>query len=422
MTQANNVAIESSQINSSGVLTVPGGGTGLSTVGTSGYFLQSNGTGLQYTAVAGVTPGGSNTQVQFNNSGSFGASSNLTYNGTLLNVTNNSGGYGISVTGSYNGYMGMSIYNSNASSSAVSYLQFGNNTSQFLSYIGITNSSWTSLGGGNAFVINQGLAYPIVFGISSSEVMRIDSSGNLLLGTTTTPSGISNSLTFLDGTYQKSANITIGQIFEYNATTTLPATVWGKLVTSNTASATTLTLPSLSGNAGKVISISNINTGPVTIVTGSSNGAIFGMGLNGGTTIYLPAYSSIELATDGGNWKALTSNTIVPTSGTAPYLGARAWAKWGGGNQTTAGSIFASYNCSSITVNSTGRYTFNFSISMPSANYAISALTSYSNGNTGIGISANQDSDNPPTAGRFDVAVWTSGYATSNYVYAIVFA
>ena len=57
MTQANNVAIESSQINSSGVLTVPGGGTGLSTVGTSGYFLQSNGTGLQYAAVSasGIT-------------------------------------------------------------------------------------------------------------------------------------------------------------------------------------------------------------------------------------------------------------------------------------------------------------------------------------------------------------------------------
>jgi len=101
---------------------------------------------------------------------------------------------------------------------------------------------------------------------------------------------------------------------------------------------------------------------------------------------------------------------------------AKAWAKWGGGNQTTAGSIFASYNCSSITVNSTGRYTFNFTNAMASANYAISALTSYSNGNTGVGISANQDSDNPPSSTRFDVAVWTSGYSNSNYVYASVFA
>ena len=102
MTQANNVAIESSQINSSGVLqpagggtgvtsstgsgsnvlntsptlvtptlgaasasslalgsalTVANGGTGLTSVGTSGYYLQSSGSGLQYTAVSAGLPG-----------------------------------------------------------------------------------------------------------------------------------------------------------------------------------------------------------------------------------------------------------------------------------------------------------------------------------------------------------------------------
>jgi hypothetical protein len=35
---------------------------------------------------SGVTPGGSNTSVQFNNSGSFGGDSNLTYNGANLNI------------------------------------------------------------------------------------------------------------------------------------------------------------------------------------------------------------------------------------------------------------------------------------------------------------------------------------------------
>ena len=51
MTQAQNVAIESSQINSSGVLLTTGGGTGLSTVGTNGQVLTSNGTTLSW-----VTP------------------------------------------------------------------------------------------------------------------------------------------------------------------------------------------------------------------------------------------------------------------------------------------------------------------------------------------------------------------------------
>ena len=66
MTQAQNVAIESSQINSSGVLLTTGGGTGLSTVGTNGQVLTSNGTTLSWatpsagtsfqTSLSGLTP------------------------------------------------------------------------------------------------------------------------------------------------------------------------------------------------------------------------------------------------------------------------------------------------------------------------------------------------------------------------------
>jgi hypothetical protein len=37
----------------------------------------------------GGNPGGSNTQVQFNNDGEFGGSANLTFNGTSLNTTAN---------------------------------------------------------------------------------------------------------------------------------------------------------------------------------------------------------------------------------------------------------------------------------------------------------------------------------------------
>ena len=39
-------------------------------------------------ASGGVTnPAGSNTQIQYNNNGSFGANSNLTYNGTTFGLT-----------------------------------------------------------------------------------------------------------------------------------------------------------------------------------------------------------------------------------------------------------------------------------------------------------------------------------------------
>lgn len=64
MTQANNVAIESSQINSSGVLQIAGGGTGLNTVGSSGYVLQSTGSAAAWVAFQGgatITPTTTNT-------------------------------------------------------------------------------------------------------------------------------------------------------------------------------------------------------------------------------------------------------------------------------------------------------------------------------------------------------------------------
>lgn len=60
------------------VLGIPSGGTGLSTVGPAGTCLQSNGLSLSYQACGsgggggGGTPGGSNGQIQYNNSGTFG--------------------------------------------------------------------------------------------------------------------------------------------------------------------------------------------------------------------------------------------------------------------------------------------------------------------------------------------------------------
>lgn len=62
-----------------------GGASGAATRlanGTAGQVLQSNGTTLAPTWVtpsSGGTPGGSNTQVQFNDSGAFGGSANLTF-------------------------------------------------------------------------------------------------------------------------------------------------------------------------------------------------------------------------------------------------------------------------------------------------------------------------------------------------------
>ena len=48
---------------------------------------------------------------------------------------------------------------------------------------------------------------------------------------------------------------------------------------------------------------------------------------------------------------------------------AKAWVNFQGGNGNTAGTINGSFNVSSITVNSTGNYTVNFTTAMQNANY-----------------------------------------------------
>ena len=59
------------------------------TGGTANYVLQTDGTGnLSWVAQSGGsgTPGGSNTQLQFNNGGSFGGIANVTYDGSNISL------------------------------------------------------------------------------------------------------------------------------------------------------------------------------------------------------------------------------------------------------------------------------------------------------------------------------------------------
>lgn len=60
------------------------------TVGAAGTFLKDvAGNGVLTWGTASATPAGSNTQIQYNNSGSFGADGNLTWDGTIFGIGNN---------------------------------------------------------------------------------------------------------------------------------------------------------------------------------------------------------------------------------------------------------------------------------------------------------------------------------------------
>lgn len=151
----------------------------------------------------------------------------------------------------------------------------------------------------------------IVQTADASGVLQLQANGTTIATVQSTGLNLgSNGLVFSDSTTQVSGNITVGSILEYNANTSLPQSAFGKLVTSNTGTATTLTLPTVAGNSGKVITISNLGSGIVTVNAGENTSAIF---VNGFTytgspaSFYMGQGQSVQLTNDGANWKAVQS-------------------------------------------------------------------------------------------------------------------
>ena len=193
MTQAQNVAELSSDINSSGVLLTAGGGTGLSTVGTNGQVLTSNGTTLSWatpsagtsfqTSLSGLTPSTATTgtvtlagtlgiasggtglttlatgRVPYGaGTGALGSSANFVFDGTNLGIGTASPGSLLDVQGDI---------------TCTGVLQHGTNS------IDIYN--------GDNMLFKAGYAGSYISfgtGTGATERMRIDSSGNVGIGTT----------------------------------------------------------------------------------------------------------------------------------------------------------------------------------------------------------------------------------------------
>jgi hypothetical protein len=83
-----------------------------------------------------------------------------------------------------------------------------------------------------------------------------------------------------------------------------------------------------------------------------------------------PGTSGQVLTSDGTVWaSSALPQQITATTGSAPYYGARAWVNFSG--NTSPGTILQSQNVSSVTRNSTGDYTVNFTTAMPNADYCV---------------------------------------------------
>ena len=128
------------------------------------YFKNNSGVVTLLAGISGAGPAaGSNTQVQFNNSGVLGASAGLTFNGTDLATT---GRYIVNNAGSSAGITDISL----GALSGGSFLNTPTGTTGYLAVAGNAAQAYTS---------TSHLWYT-----SASERMRLDASGNLGIGTT----------------------------------------------------------------------------------------------------------------------------------------------------------------------------------------------------------------------------------------------
>ncbi len=105
----------------------------------------------------------------------------------------------------------------------------------------------------------------------------------------------------------------------------------------------------------------------------------------------------------------------------ATAYGCRAWVTFNGTN----GSIVSSGNVSSVSRNSTGQYTVNFSTAMPDANYAVSGAASTNSGADGpriFVVGSGQYSNYSKTTTAFNCQSWyyDGNHYDAAFVYAVV--
>ena len=290
--------------------------------GSAGYYLQTDGVGtLTWAAGAGGggSPGGSNTQIQFNDAGSFGGNSGLTFNKTtgLLSITGN-------VTGGNINTAGMISTTGNAN--------IGNAINVTGNVVGTGSvNSFGDLVNNATFNINATRSLNLIGNSAVMRVARTTTTGNPaveLLGLDPTTGAINDWWDFYTGSDTFNLRRRTGgaaNLLMTASTTGVNFPTGDVSATGNVTSANILT----AGNVTASRLISNIATGTapfvVTSTTQVANLAVATAGTV--TTAAQPNITSVGTLTSltvNGNISAnnasITGN-IVPTSNNTYSLG-----------------------------------------------------------------------------------------------------
>lgn len=266
--------------------------------GTNGQVLSTDGTG-NLSWVAGGNggggngvPGGSNSQVQFNNAGAFDGSANFTYNNSsnILTVTNLESANITATTG----FTGPLLTNAQPNVTSVGTLT--GLTVANSGVVNFTNTSNVALGAAGNLRITGG---------SAGQFLQYAAGGNTQWSSLSTAT--SGQIVFSNG-----ASLVGSSTFNYDPTNsrltvgTNATSGFGSLILQNGASSTTITLDAPSGT----VSSNDVDCANITVDNVVSSG----------NTINVTAYSTTtQMSVVGLNANPSAANTITLTATNGVY-------------------------------------------------------------------------------------------------------
>jgi hypothetical protein len=321
LSSANAVVISNANVSTStttGALRVTGGVgiggnlySGGSLYTTNGVFWTGNNNPYSSGTGGGGsgTPGGSTTQIQFNDSGVFGGSANFTFNKTNSSITlngnasvNNLTTLGGQVLGYLTGAIGSNIANTGTFTTVTTSTLNTTSTATIIGNTTSANFSTNSMGG-------QVRGY--LTGAIGANVANTGAFTTVTTDTLTT-----NSTATIIGNLTASNLVAVGQVngrFNGTVGAVLPNTGVFTSLTITTGGITSLNNSPITGYLNGPIGATNPNSGVFNSLTvqGTTNlGSINGVIITGGTNGYY-------LQTNGAGGLSWVQGTSVPGPGTA---------------------------------------------------------------------------------------------------------
>jgi hypothetical protein len=196
--------------NSGGTATISSGGSTTVSIGTGSknYVIVDPATTSVISAIPSVSanPGGSDTQIQFNNAGSFGGSANLVWDGTNLNIGATGEARFQDTTGGQ--YVGLKAAGTVASSYTLVLPTATGTANQVIQTDGSGNLSFATVSGGAAWQAIK----TANFNVTVKEGYFVDTTSTTITATLPASPTIGDFVTFIDyaGTFDTN-NFTVGR-------------------------------------------------------------------------------------------------------------------------------------------------------------------------------------------------------------------